>query len=107
MRAKSKKRKVRFKVVDDFLPKEVLEDYDGGKIKGTSEGIVSKPPAGASLDEALEYIRDLIKEREAQKRKVYSFRLKISTVESIKKKASALGLPYQTYVGAILDQMAS
>lgn len=39
-------------------------------------------------------------------RKMYSFRLKVAVVNSIRKKAKAAGVPYQTYVGALLEQAA-
>lgn len=38
------------------------------------------------------------------KRKMYSLRLKVSVVEKIKEKAAAAGIPYQTYIGALLEK---
>ena len=41
------------------------------------------------------------------KKKMYSFRLKTSTVDKIKLKAKKANVPYQTYVNAILDAVAA
>ena len=37
---------------------------------------------------------------------MYSLRLKVKTVDAIKRKAADIGVPYQTYVNAILDSVA-
>jgi len=94
-----------FTLVEDWHTKEELEEIENEV--GVGEGIVV--PAGEpgeSIDQALERARKAIKEYEKKQKKVYSFRLKIKTVEAIKKKAAELGIPYQTYVGTILDQVA-
>ncbi|MCL4103325.1 hypothetical protein SAMN05720766_12610 [Fibrobacter sp. UWH9] len=94
-----------FTLVEDWHTKEELEEIENEV--GVGEGIVI--PAGEpgeSVDQALERARKAIREYEKQQKKVYSFRLKIKTVEGLKKKAAALGIPYQTYVGTILDQFA-
>ena len=41
-----------------------------------------------------------------EKKKMYSLRLKIKTVETIKRMSANIGVPYQTYVNAILDDVA-
>ena len=37
---------------------------------------------------------------------MYSIRLKVKTVEAIKRKAAEAGIPYQTYVNVLLDNAA-
>lgn len=94
-----------FTLVEDWHTKEELEEIENEV--GVGEGImVPAGEPGESVDQALERARKAIKEYEKQQKKVYSFRLKIKTVEAIKKKAAELGIPYQTYVGMILDQVA-
>ena len=94
-----------FTLVEDWHTKEELEEIENEV--GTGESI-SVPPGNPdeSIDQALTRFRKAIKEYEKQQKKVYSFRLKIKTVEAIKKKAAELGIPYQTYVNAILDNAA-
>ena len=41
-----------------------------------------------------------------EEKKMYSIRLKVKTVDAIKRKASAAGIPYQTYINALLDNAA-
>lgn len=55
-----------------------------------------------SVEEFLEKAKAL--KRVANERKMYSFRLKVSVVDRIKEKAAAAGIPYQTYVGALLEK---
>ena len=59
-----------------------------------------------TLEESIARISRAIAEAKEEK-KMYSIRLKVKTVESIKRKAAAVGIPYQTYVNALLDNAAS
>lgn len=58
-----------------------------------------------TLEESIERIKKAIAEAKEEK-KMYSIRLKVKTVDAIKRKAAAEGIPYQTYVNAILDNAA-
>lgn len=95
-----------FTLVGDIHSKEEIEEIESEVASG--ENIpVSEGKADESVDQVLVRINKSINEYQKQKqKKVYSFRLKVATVEALKKKASALGIPYQTYVGAVLDQVA-
>lgn len=44
--------------------------------------------------------------RVIDEKKMYSIRLKVKTVDAIKKKAAEAGIPYQTYVNVLLDNAA-
>ena len=59
-----------------------------------------------TLEESIARISRAIAEAKEEK-KMYSIRLKVKTVESIKRKAAAAGIPYQTYVNVLLDNAAS
>ena len=58
-----------------------------------------------TLEESLSRIKRAIAESKEEK-KMYSIRLKVKTVDAIKRKASAAGIPYQTYINALLDNAA-
>ena len=58
-----------------------------------------------TLEESLSRIKRAIAESKEEK-KMYSIRLKVTTVDAIKRKASAAGIPYQTYINALLDNAA-
>ena len=103
MKTKSKKHeKVKlpkgFKLVDDFLSKEDTTMRDPMVITGGHES--------ETLEESIARISRAIAEAKEEK-KMYSIRLKVKTVESIKRKAAAAGIPYQTYVNVVLDNAAS
>ena len=44
--------------------------------------------------------------KERRNRKPYTFRLPIATVEALKRKAGRRGVPYQTFVCALLEDAA-
>ena len=66
----------------------------------------SKNHESETLEETIARISRAIAEAKEEK-KMYSIRLKVKTVESIKRKAAAAGIPYQTYVNVLLDNAAS
>ena len=66
----------------------------------------SKNHESETLEESIARISRAIAEAKEEK-KMYSIRLKVKTVESIKRKAAAAGIPYQTYVNVLLDNAAS
>ena len=56
-------------------------------------------------DSVAEFIAKAKAKRQVEnQRKMYSIRLKVSVVEGIKKKAAAAGVPYQTYINALLEK---
>ena len=59
-----------------------------------------------TLEESIARIRRAIAESKEEK-KMYSIRLKVKTVDALKRKAAAVGIPYQTYMNAVLDIVAS
>ena len=59
-----------------------------------------------TLEESIARIRRAIAESKEEK-KMYSIRLKVKTVDALKRKAAAVGIPYQTYMNAVLDIAAS
>ena len=70
--------------------------------KAKKEGRVVNRPL--SLEDAS---KTLSKLRESKSpRKMYSFRLKTNVINAIKAKAAAGGVPYQSYVNAILEEAA-
>jgi len=94
-----------FTLVEDWHTKEELEEIENEV--GVGEGVwVDGRKPGESIEQTLDRAFKALEKYEKQQKKVYSFRLKIKTVEAIKKKAAELGIPYQTYVGTILDQVA-
>ena len=58
-----------------------------------------------TLEESIARVRRAIAESKEEK-KMYSIRLKVKTVEAIKRKAAEAGIPYQTYVNVLLDNAA-
>ncbi|SHL13290.1 CopG family antitoxin [Fibrobacter sp. UWEL] len=52
-----------------------------------------------------EFFKKARARRQAEElRKMYSLRLKVRVVEKIKAKAAAAGVPYQTYINALLEK---
>ena len=94
-----------FMLVDDIYPKKVIEalenDTDVRDPMTITGGHESE-----TLEESIARIRRAIAESKEEK-KMYSIRLKVKTVDALKRKAAAVGIPYQTYMNAILDIAAS
>ena len=94
-----------FKLVDDVYPKNVIEalenDTDVRDPMTITGGHESE-----TLEESIARIRRAIAESKEEK-KMYSIRLKVKTVDALKRKAAAVGIPYQTYMNAVLDIAAS
>ena len=110
MKTKSKKHeKVKlpkgFKLVDDFLSKEEIESLENDTTM-RDPMVITGGHESETLEESIARISRAIAEAKEEK-KMYSIRLKVKTVESIKRKAAAVGIPYQTYVNALLDNAAS
>lgn len=83
----------------DFMSRDFGDEIrkalaDGSAITGEGDSVVSFIAKVKAAKEA------------ANAKKMYSMRLKISTVERLKEKAKSAGVPYQTYVNALLDQHA-
>ena len=94
-----------FKVVDDIYPKTVVEKLE----KDTSVRdpmTISGGHESETLEEAIARIKRAIAESKEEK-KMYSIRLKVKTVDALKRKATTAGIPYQTYINAVLDIAAS
>ena len=111
MKTKSKKHeKVKlpkgFKLVDDFLSKEEIEALENDTTIREPMTIITGGHESETLEESIARISRAIAEAKEEK-KMYSIRLKVKTVESIKRKAAAAGIPYQTYVNVVLDNAAS
>lgn len=102
---KSNKDKFKFKIVDDFLPKEALDILDNDDFDCSEKLEIKAGNPNDTIDKSLERIRKAIEESKAEK-KMYSFRLKVRTVNALKARAAAIGVPYQTYVNALLDKEA-
>ena len=103
---KSQKRKhpKGFKLVKDtYSPSEIeaLENDTHVRFPMT----ISGGHESETLEESLSRIKRAIAESKEEK-KMYSIRLKVKTVDAIKRKASAAGIPYQTYINALLDNAA-
>ena len=94
-----------FMLVDDIYPKKVIEalenDTDVRDPMTITGGHESE-----TLEESIARIRRAIAESKEEK-KMYSIRLKVKTVDALKRKAAAVGIPYQTYMNAVLDIVAS
>lgn len=82
---------------------EYYQNTDFGDLyeKGRKEGslIVGEGDTVESFLEKCRVRRQMINER-----KMYSLRLKVRVVEKIKAKAAATGVPYQTYINALLEK---
>ncbi len=94
-----------FKLVDDFLSKEEIEALENDTTM-RDPIIITGGHESETLEESIARISRAIAEAK-EKKKMYSIRLKIKTVDAIKRKAAAVGIPYQTYVNALLDNAAS
>ena len=94
-----------FKLVDDFLSKEEIEALENDTTVREPMTIITGGNESETLEESIERIRKAIAEAKEEK-KMYSIRLKVKTVDAIKRKAAAEGIPYQTYVNAILNNAA-
>ena len=93
-----------FKLVDDFLSKEEIDRLENDTtIKDPI--IITGGHESESLEESIARISRAIAEAKEEK-KMYSIRLKVKTVDAIKRKAAAAGIPYQTYVNVLLDKAA-
>ena len=94
-----------FKVVDDIYPKTVVEKLE--KDTSIKEPMtISGSHESETLEESIARIRRAIAESKEEK-KMYSIRLKVKTVDALKRKATTAGIPYQTYINAVLDIAAS
>lgn len=93
-----------FKLVDDFLPKEKIEELEND-FTVRAPMIITGGHESESFEESLARIRKTIADSKEEK-KMYSIRLKVKTVDAIKRKAAAAGVPYQTYVNLLLDNAA-
>ena len=93
-----------FKLVDDFLSEEEIEKLENDTTV-RDPMLITGGNESETLEESIERIKKSIAEAKEEK-KMYSFRLKVKTVDAIKSKAAAEGIPYQTYVNAILDNAA-
>ena len=110
MKTKCKKReKIRlpkgFKLVDDFLSKEEIEALENDTAM-RDPMVITGGHESETLEESIARISRAIAEAKEEK-KMYSIRLKVKTVDAIKRKAAAAGIPYQTYVNVLLDNAAS
>lgn len=70
-----------------------------------SSGDISFNRKSENLDAPIIRIKDCVIEPKEKKR-MYSLRLKVKTVDAIKRKAADIGVPYQTLVNTILDSVA-
>ena len=94
-----------FKLVDDIYPKKVIEALENDTDVRDPITITGGHES-ETLEESIARIKRAIAESKEEK-KMYSIRLKVKTVESIKRKAAAAGIPYQTYVNVLLDNAAT
>lgn len=94
-----------FKLVDDFLPKERIEELENDTFIKEPATIITGGNESETLEESITRIKKAIADSKEEK-KMYSIRLKVKTVDAIKKKAAEAGIPYQTYVNVLLDNAA-
>ena len=94
-----------FKLVDDFLSKEEIEALENDTTMRDPISITGGHES-ETIEESIARISRAIAEAKEEK-KMYSIRLKVKTVDAIKRKAAAAGIPYQTYVNVLLDNAAS
>ena len=94
-----------FKLVDDFYPKKVIEALENDTDVRDPITITGGHES-ETLEESIARIKRAIAESKEEK-KMYSIRLKVKTVDALKRKAAAVGIPYQTYMNAVLDIAAS
>ena len=93
-----------FKLVKDIYPKAVIEELENDTSVKNSVTITGGQES-ETLEESIARVRRAIVESKEEK-KMYSIRLKVKTVEAIKRKAAEAGIPYQTYVNVLLDNAA-
>lgn len=93
-----------FKLVKDVYPKAVIEKLENDTSVKNSVTITGGHES-ETLEESIVRIKRAIAESKEEK-KMYSIRLKVKTVEAIKRKAAEAGIPYQTYVNVLLDNAA-
>lgn len=65
----------------------------------TGKGFIG---SGDTVETFMKKVRE-VKANSPDSKKCYTFRLKVSTVNKLKTKAAAAGVPYQTFVNALLD----
>ncbi|MDY6263389.1 MAG: hypothetical protein SPM09_03175 [Fibrobacter sp.] len=94
-----------FKLVDDIYPKKVIEALENDTDVRDPITITGGHES-ETLEESIARIKRAIAESKEEK-KMYSIRLKVKTVDALKRKAAAVGIPYQTYMNAVLDIAAS
>lgn len=95
------------KVVDNIHSDEELEKIENDTSSGEFIGEFHGNP-NDTIEEAFERMKMQVEAKlKEHKKKMYSFRLKTSTVDKIKLKAKKANVPYQTYVNAILDAVAA
>lgn len=94
-----------FKLVDDFLSKKEIEKLENDTSVREPMTVITGGNESETLEESLARIRKAVAESKEEK-KMYSIRLKVKTVDAIKKKAAEAGIPYQTYVNVLLDNAA-
>jgi len=80
-----------------FLNTDFGDEMERADKEGTL--IVGEGDTVESFLEKCRARRQMINER-----KMYSLRLKVRVVEKIKAKAAAAGVPYQTYINALLEK---
>ena len=93
-----------FKLVKDFYPKAVIAKLENDTSVKNSVTITGGHES-ETLEESIARVKRAIAESKEEK-KMYSIRLKVKTVEAIKRKAAEAGIPYQTYVNVLLDNAA-
>ncbi len=94
-----------FKLVDDFLSKEDIENLENDTSVSEPATIITGGNESETLEESIARIKKAIADSKEEK-KMYSIRLKVKTVDAIKRKAAEAGIPYQTYVNVLLDNAA-
>lgn len=79
----------------DDEERSLMEAFENAEVE-----VVKK---GKNTDEILNATLETIKNKQ---RKMYSFRLPVTVMDSIKAKAKNAGIPYQTFVCAALTELA-
>lgn len=93
-----------FKLVDDFLSEEEIEKLENDTTV-RDPMLITGGNELETLEESITRIKKAIADSKEEK-KMYSIRLKVKTVDAIKRKAAEAGIPYQTYVNVLLDNAA-
>jgi predicted DNA binding CopG/RHH family protein len=86
------------------LPKAVVKKLENDTRTRDPE-VISSGRKSETLEESIARVRRAIAESKEEK-KMYSIRLKVKTVDALKRKAAAAGIPYQTYMNVLLDNAA-